>query len=198
MSKQFFTYVHFVENTRPFYVGKGTAHRASIIRGVSRNKYYNNIVNKYKNVKKILIPTINEEEAYFLEVAIIDTLKYFGYQLANIGIGGTGGNFNPDRKPEIVKECVVCKEQYNTFHANLTKYCSEACRTFAKRRRQGKPIRGTRVEKRLRNTEDDKNRYGSKSLRHCIVCNKEFSANYAKYCSTACKAYVRSRKLGKK
>lgn len=85
---QYYTYVHFVEDTRPIYVGKGIKKRAF---SYKKNKYYNNAVAKYGIPKCIAIKTSSEEEALFLEESLVIFFKSLGYKLTNITNGGDKG-----------------------------------------------------------------------------------------------------------
>lgn len=91
---QFYTYVHFAEHTRPFYVGKGLKERT--VNFKPRNRFYKNTIEKYKDsIRSLIIPASSEEEAFFLETVLIFTFRSLGYRLTNMTDGGEGKSGRP-------------------------------------------------------------------------------------------------------
>ena len=87
---EFYVYEHTRNDTGAiFYVGKGKRSRCST--KSSRNKYWNNIVNKANGFKfrKIAI-NLDNELAEFAEIERINQLKRLNVKLCNITEGGDG------------------------------------------------------------------------------------------------------------
>lgn len=90
----FVAYVHARPGTKDatgiFYVGKGTGKRHAQL--VNRNKYHQNVVDKY-GAENILIGKIEcstEEIAFDLEKGLIKCLRRSGVKLTNMTDGGEG------------------------------------------------------------------------------------------------------------
>ncbi len=91
-----YVYIHLrKDNLEPFYVGKGTGYRYTSKR--SRNKFWNNIVNKHGYIPIIYERFEDEKEAFKKEAELILLLKSLGKTLTNMTEGGEGaaeGNLN--------------------------------------------------------------------------------------------------------
>lgn len=85
----FYIYIHYrKDNNTPFYVGKGKGRRATTIHG--RTKYWNHINNKAGHRVLILQDNLTEQEAFNLEIQVIEELRMYGYTLVNLTDGGDG------------------------------------------------------------------------------------------------------------
>ena len=84
------TYVDWTceEVPRPFYVGKGTLHRAA---HKKRNKHHTNIAEKYGIRREIVLVTSVEELAYDYEIFLISEYKTYVYS----GEYYFGANYTP-------------------------------------------------------------------------------------------------------
>lgn len=89
--QKFYVYVDFREDDgKPFYVGKGVEKR---VKREKRNPLHTNIKNKHGIVRKIVLETQSEQEAFDKEIELIQELKtYFhlGEGGANFTLGGEG------------------------------------------------------------------------------------------------------------
>lgn len=104
---EFYVYAwFFVSTNEVFYIGKGKNNRCFEIHK-SRNAYFKNIVDKYKDdVKvKILFDNLSEDEAFNLEKRLIKEYWDKGQCKANFHEGGRGGNTgnydNPERSRKL-------------------------------------------------------------------------------------------------
>lgn len=89
MLHNYYIYIHFNKNTgEPFYIGKGKDNRASSTYG--RNKWWNNIVNKYGFEYEILEDNLSEKYSFELEKYYISLFKQWGFKLCNLTNGGEG------------------------------------------------------------------------------------------------------------
>jgi hypothetical protein len=88
MLKVYYIYIHtFSNNTK--YVEKGKDRRAYSF--YNRNKYWNNLHAKYGKPRVHIIKSnMAEQDAFFLEKALIEVLHEAGITLCNITIGGEG------------------------------------------------------------------------------------------------------------
>ena len=89
--QKFFVYVDYREDDgKPFYVGKGLDKR---VKFEKRNPLHTNIKNKHGMVRKIVLETYSEQEAFQKEIQLIQELKThfeFGEGGANFTHGGEG------------------------------------------------------------------------------------------------------------
>jgi hypothetical protein len=83
----FCVYAHTKPDGTIFYIGKGLKRRSKEVRG--RNKYWNNVVNKYGFNIVILADTLTNNEAMYEEIQLIKHFKKFG-SLTNMTDGGEG------------------------------------------------------------------------------------------------------------
>lgn len=91
-NKSFYVYEWFnVDSGEVFYVGKGTKGRWKDKK--SRNQYFKNYYNKHNcDVRKVK-QNLTEEEAFSLEVEMIEEYKNKGECKCNLTIGGEGATF---------------------------------------------------------------------------------------------------------
>ncbi|HLO11560.1 MAG TPA: hypothetical protein VK190_04825 [Pseudoneobacillus sp.] len=86
---KFYVYEWFIVDTlEVFYVGKGKGNRMFC---KHRNKYFNNIINKYSCDVRFYKRDLTEQEAFDLEKSRIIELKVIGQAKANLAPGGIGG-----------------------------------------------------------------------------------------------------------
>lgn len=89
--QKFYVYVDYREDDgRPFYVGKGLDKRVKLEK---RNPLHTNIKNKHGMVRKIVLETRSEQDAFNKEIELIQELKThidFGEGGANLTLGGEG------------------------------------------------------------------------------------------------------------
>jgi hypothetical protein len=85
-----YVYCHIRPDTEQiFYIGKGTSRR--INSAIGRSSYWNNIVNKAKGFRSIVVATCAEESvALNYEKTLIKKLREDGLNLCNITDGGEG------------------------------------------------------------------------------------------------------------
>lgn len=98
--RRFYVYEWFIVDTlEVFYVGKGTGMRR--FETHNRNKYFNNILKKYKCAVRIVYSYLTNEEACELEKERIAYMWTIGWAKCNFTNGGTGfseGYLNPVHK----------------------------------------------------------------------------------------------------
>ena len=94
----FCVYAHTKPDGTIFYIGKGTKNRAKEKR--ARNKYWQNIVNKYGYSIVILADNLNDKQALAEEILLIEHFNKFG-TLVNMTSGGEG--MTGYKMPESVK-----------------------------------------------------------------------------------------------
>ena len=88
MEKQFYVYIHYTLDNKPFYVGKGKGNRAYHKHG--RSTWWNRIVFKHGLIVEIQEYFLTEEEAFNREKSLIVTLKENKFELCNLTNGGDG------------------------------------------------------------------------------------------------------------
>lgn len=85
----YYTYSHNKPDGTPFYIGKGVKNRAY---SKKRNKYWQNIVDKYGYEVQILAYWKTNKEALDHEILLISCFKDMGIKLTNMTNGGEGMN----------------------------------------------------------------------------------------------------------
>jgi hypothetical protein len=92
MKSDFYIYEWFnVDTGEVFYVGKGRKDRYRNI--LQRNQYFKNYYNKYKcDVRKVQFG-LSEDEAFELEIALIEEYRQLGQCKCNLADGGEGCTF---------------------------------------------------------------------------------------------------------
>ena len=89
----YYIYQHIrLDSDTPFYVGKGRKKRAYQKGKTIRNKYWNNIVNKYNYRVEIIVSDLTETEAFIKEMEFIKLYKSLGFCEANMTDGGEGSS----------------------------------------------------------------------------------------------------------
>lgn len=87
----YYTYMHTRNDTgRPFYIGKGTGHRAWDDRPHKRGSHWTNVVKKCGHRVHILARWGTEEEANQHEILLIAAMRDMGVPLVNKTNGGEG------------------------------------------------------------------------------------------------------------
>lgn len=85
----FLTYAHCKPNGSIFYIGKGSSKRAHSSNG--RNVVWKRTVEKHGGFSVMVLAKWNtEQDAFYHEIALIDTLRDMGHKLVNIANGGAG------------------------------------------------------------------------------------------------------------
>lgn len=92
--KQYYTYLHCKPDLTPFYVGKGSGRRSSLVVSGRRNQHHKNIVAKYgaENIVIMVFNKDSEESALRSERRLIKMFTEAGFELANKSIGGESGS----------------------------------------------------------------------------------------------------------
>lgn len=79
-----------LDSNTPFYVGKGSGHRASS--KYKRNRYFKHICSVTDTKSEIIFSGLTEKEAFQKEIEIIKLYKDLGYCEANLTLGGEGAS----------------------------------------------------------------------------------------------------------
>lgn len=88
--KEFYVYVHIRKSSGTvFYVGKGKGDRVNSRSG--RSAHWRSTADKHGIIRKIIMETDAEDEAYLFEAKVIKILRWIGCNLVNIANGGEGG-----------------------------------------------------------------------------------------------------------
>lgn len=97
MHKDFYVYEYFIKETdEVFYVGKGRKNRYRELH--NRNKYFNNVMEKYDCDVRLIHERLTNEEACLKEKELIQKRWDIGQARCNFTAGGTGfseGKLNP-------------------------------------------------------------------------------------------------------
>ncbi len=77
----YYVYIYYrLDTNEPFYVGKGKDKRWKILN--RHNKHFNNIVDKYPIAVELIKTDLTEDEAFYWEEKIIETLVFeYGYSI---------------------------------------------------------------------------------------------------------------------
>lgn len=102
MNNDFYVYEWFnVDTNEVFYVGKGRKNRYKDVK--QRNIYFKNYYNKHQcNVRKIKI-SLTEDEAFKLEIKLINNYKEIDQCKCNLTKGGEGSTFLPGTKEQMLQ-----------------------------------------------------------------------------------------------
>lgn len=97
-------YLHTRPDGTPFYVGKGSGQRSHAF-FKNRSKYHKNIVLRYGagKIGVCVFPCASEQNAFELEVIIIEVLRKAGHSLANLTDGGDGVSGYVFTKDDLAK-----------------------------------------------------------------------------------------------
>lgn len=89
----YYTYMHTrKDNGRPFYIGKGSKHRAWDLRPSKRGAHWCSVAKKYGCEVHILCRWRSESDAHNHEIFLIKTMREMGIELVNKSSGGEGGS----------------------------------------------------------------------------------------------------------
>lgn len=140
---KFYVYAYYIISTNEiFHIGKGTGNRYLNITN-SRNKYFKNIINKYKNdySVKIIQDNLTEQEAWDLEKELIKYYKSIGQCKTNIHEGGCGGNTgNYDSKERSLKLSEAAKKRIGKRNPMYGKHHTEATKEKLRQANLGKKL----------------------------------------------------------
>lgn len=111
MTMEFYTYGHYTESGRLFYIGKGKGNRAHS--KADRNKHWNHIVSKDGLKVEVFAYWQTETEAFAHERLLISCFRdTLGFKLANYTDGGEGSSgFSPTEETRS-KLSVVSKKNW--------------------------------------------------------------------------------------
>lgn len=101
IKKGFYTYYHCDVDGVPFYVGKGSGNRAYDLN--RRNPFHQRKINKIgkENIKILLFPCKDEDEAFANEILQIKELSRSGVKLTNLCDGGKNPSNNIRRAATV-------------------------------------------------------------------------------------------------
>jgi hypothetical protein len=123
MDKDFYIYEWFnVETGEVFYVGKGTKNRFK--NTTKRNKYFKNYFNKYKcDVRKVKTK-LTEEEAFALEIELIEKYKSIDQCKTNLTLGGEGCRFEEGSWNDLFRKLqyIYCVRNRASIMSNVEDY----------------------------------------------------------------------------
>lgn len=113
MDRVFYVYLHRKKtNNEIFYVGKGKGSRSTSRSG--RSHHWRNIEKKHGLTVEIYREGLSEEEAYALEINLIQELRESGGKICNIANGGNGGlsgiKLSEDHKEKLRKAKIGKKQ----------------------------------------------------------------------------------------
>ena len=133
---------YFVSTNEVFYVGKGTGNRYLDVEH-SRNSYFKNIINKYKEDVdvKIYKDNLSEQEAFELERKLIKEYWENGECKANFHEGGCGGNTgNYDSEERSRKLSEFAKQRIGEKHPLYGTHRSEETKEKIRVANKGKRL----------------------------------------------------------
>lgn len=140
--KEFYVYAWYFKDTNEvFYVGKGKNDRYLNLQ--KRNKYFLNIVDKYKdNVDvKIIKNNLNEFEAFELEKQLIKEYKEKGECKTNFHVGGLGGyTGNYDSKERNKKLSEYAKKRIGKLNPMFGKTHTKETKEYLRQINLGKKL----------------------------------------------------------
>lgn len=139
--RKFYIYEWFIVDTlEVFYVGKGTGNRR--FETHNRNKYFNNVYNKYKCAVRIVEQGLTNEEACELEKDRIAEMWAKGLAKCNINSGGEGfadGRRNPIHKrinsEDYVNPFSIIKFEGEENHFYGKKHTEETLKKMSENRK---------------------------------------------------------------
>ena len=130
---QFYVYVHMDENLNPFYIGKGSKHRAWDFEG--RNPYHAAKLAKHKPIIEVFCCK-TESEAFMREQLTINALRLKGVALCNMTDGGEG--FSGGRHSEKSRKLIGAASRGRIFsvEARTKMSCAKIGKSFTSAHRQ--------------------------------------------------------------
>jgi hypothetical protein len=117
----YYVYIHYRnDNLEPFYVGKGKDKRAYVKCG--RSIHWNRVVDKYGYHVVIQYNNLSEDDAFYMEMLLIES---FGFKnLVNATYGGEGSSgaiFSDETKRKIGEKSKGRKVMLGKKHSDETK-----------------------------------------------------------------------------
>lgn len=141
--RRFYVYAYYLKSTNHiFHIGKGTGNRYKNITQ-SRNQYFKNIINKYKNDVdvKILKDNLTENEAWDLEKELIAKYRKLNQCETNLHEGGCGGNTgnynNPERSRKLSE---AAKKRIGPKNPHYGKHLTEEQKKYLSKINKGKKL----------------------------------------------------------
>lgn len=120
---KFYVYVHYrLTDNIPFYVGKGYGKRANLI--ARRSAYWTNVYKKHGRRVEFVMKDLAEDEAFELEMFVIQTIKDRGIVLTNFTNGGEGSSGYKASEEAKAKMSIARKGNTNALgykHTDETK-----------------------------------------------------------------------------
>jgi len=116
---KYYVYLHKrVDDHKIFYVGKGFNSRA--ISKHNRNKYWHNVVNKHGYYIEYAAKDLSEEEAFELEIFLIQECKLSDIKLVNMTDGGEGSSGFKHSEESLEKIRIKCIGRVYPPHSKET------------------------------------------------------------------------------
>lgn len=110
----FYTYAHYrADDSRIFYIGKGTTKYSRHTSHKNRNLHWHNVVNKHGLQVKVLAHWSDENDAFEHEKFLIKIFRELGHPLTNISSGGEGssGRVVSESVREKLRQANIGKKQ---------------------------------------------------------------------------------------
>ena len=151
--RRFYVYMWYFKNTnKVFHIGKGTGNRYKNT-STHRNKYFKNIIAKYKNEVDVRIyeDNLTEQEAWDLEKKLIILYKSEGECETNFhegGCGGFTGNYNnPERSRKISESA---SKRVGKLNPMYNKHHSEKTKQILSQKNKGKKLTKDHIDKLIK------------------------------------------------